>query len=116
MGFSEAIQSGFNNYVNFAGRASRSAYWYWVLFNVVLSIVANIIDVSVIGFSVLSAVVGLGLFLPSIAVGVRRLHDVGKSGWYMLFALIPILGGLYLLYLAVQPSQPGANAYGPAPA
>ena len=115
MGFSEAVQSGFNNYANFSGRSSRSAYWYWVLFNFVLSIAANIIDYAVIGFGVLAAVVGLGLLLPSIAVGMRRLHDIGKSGWNFLWGLIPFFGALYLLYLAVQPSSPGPNIYGPAP-
>ncbi len=116
MGFAEAVQSGFSNYVNFSGRASRSAYWYWVLFQIVLSIAASIIDSMVSGVGILNAIVGLGLLLPSLAVGIRRLHDVGKSGWNFLWALIPILGGLYLLYLAVQPSQPAENAYGPAPA
>jgi uncharacterized membrane protein YhaH (DUF805 family) len=64
----------------------------------------------------LSVVVGFGLILPSWAVAVRRLHDIGKSGWNLLWSLIPFLGGLYLLYLYVQPSSPEANAYGPAPA
>jgi uncharacterized membrane protein YhaH (DUF805 family) len=115
MGFAEAVQSGFNNYANFSGRATRSAYWYWVLFQVVLSIAASIIDSMVGGVGILNAIVGLGLLLPSLAVGVRRLHDIGKSGWNILWALIPILGALYLLYLYVQPSSPEANAYGPAP-
>ena len=113
MGFSEAVQSGFSNYANFAGRATRSEYWYWVLFQVIVSIAASVLDSMVWGVGALNALVGLGLLLPSLAVGVRRLHDLGKSGWTFLWGLIPILGGLYLLYLAVQPSQPGDNAYGP---
>ena len=115
MGFQQAVQSVLSKYVDFTGRAMRSEYWYWVLFVILISIAANVVDAALnVGF--VSAIVGLATFLPGLAVGVRRLHDVGKSGWNLLWALIPILGAIYLIYLAVQPSQPGANVYGPAPA
>ena len=108
MTFTEAISSGLSNYANFAGRASRSEYWYWVLFQVVVAIGASIVDV-VATQGILGVLTGLGLLLPSIAVSVRRLHDIGKSGWNILWGLVPIFGFVYLVYLYVQPSA--SNAY-----
>ena len=114
MTFTEAISSGLSNYANFSGRASRSEYWYWVLFQIVVAIAASIID-AVATMGILGIVTGLGLLLPSLAVSVRRLHDIGKSGWNILWGLIPLLGAIYLIYLYVQPSAPGANEYGASP-
>jgi uncharacterized membrane protein YhaH (DUF805 family) len=111
--FQEAVSSVLTNYANFSGRAMRSEYWYWALFQVLASIAANIVD-GIATQGILAILVGLGLFVPSLAVAVRRLHDVGKSGWNLLWGLIPILGAIYLIYLAIQPSQPGTNSYGPA--
>ena len=112
MSFTEAIQSGFRNYANFAGRAMRSEYWYWVLFAILASLAAIVVDVAVTVF-LASVIVGLGLLIPGLAVGVRRLHDIDKSGWNLLWGLVPFFGGLYLLYLYVQPGTPGPNKYGP---
>lgn len=114
MKFDEAIRSGFRQYATFSGRASRSEYWYWVLFIVIASVAANIVDAS-LDTGVFGALVGLALFVPNLAVAIRRLHDIGKSAWNILWALIPLLGTIYLIYLYVQPSQPGTNAYGPPP-
>ena len=114
MTFTEAISSGLSNYANFAGRASRSEYWYWVLFQVVVAIVASVVD-TVATQGILGVITGLGLLLPGIAVSVRRLHDIGKSGWNILWGLVPLLGTIYLIYLYVQPSEPGANEYGASP-
>lgn len=107
MTFVDAIKSGFSNYVGFSGRASRSAYWYWVLFVVLASIGLSIIS------ETLSGLFSLGVLLPGIAVGTRRLHDVGRSGWWQLLSLTGI-GILVLLYWAVQPSE-GQNHFSEAP-
>jgi len=118
MGFGEAIQSGFRNYVGFSGRAARSEYWYWVLFAVLLAIVGRIIDYAVgfhAGAGIFSAIVGLAVILPDLAVGVRRLHDRDKSGWFLLLCLIPLIGSIILLVWFCQRGTSGANRFGPDP-
>ncbi len=107
-------------YVDFSGRARRKEYWYFVLFNVIISIVLSVMD-GVLGLktrdgvSPLSGLYSLAVLLPSIAVGVRRLHDTGRSGWYLLLGLIPCIGGIILLVFAIEDSQFGENEYGPNP-
>ncbi|MDE5726616.1 MAG: DUF805 domain-containing protein [Duncaniella sp.] len=104
------------NYCNFSGRASRSEYWWFYLLTVVLGLVAGFIG-GLLGetvHSILTGIVSLGLFLPSLGVMVRRLHDTGRSGWWWLIALTGI-GALLLLYWLVQPSQPVPNKYGEVP-
>ena len=115
MSFTEAVKSGFDNYVNFSGRASRPAYWWWFLFAILASIVANIIDAA-IGVTIVSIIVALGLFLPGLAVAFRRLHDTDRSGWWILIGLIPLIGFIVLLIFFVQKSDPADNQYGPPPA
>ncbi|TAJ19672.1 MAG: DUF805 domain-containing protein [Dehalococcoidia bacterium] len=110
MTFTEAVRSGLTNYAVFTGRASRSAYWYFVLFQILVSTIASAIDGG-LGMQLVAPLASLGLLLPSLGVGVRRLHDIGKSWKWMLLILIPILGWIYLVYLMIQPSE-GANAYG----
>lgn len=95
------------NYANFSGRARRSEYWYFVLFNFIISLVLGFVGVA-INFEFLGNIYSLAVLIPSLAVAVRRMHDVGKSGW---FILIPI----YNLILACTDSQPGDNEYGPNP-
>jgi uncharacterized membrane protein YhaH (DUF805 family) len=119
MSFVEAIQSGFSNYVNFSGRAVRSEYWYWVLFAVLLSIVTNIIDAVIFGTSgtaILSAIAGLALFLPGLAMAVRRFHDLDKSGWFVLILMIPLVGWpiLWLVWFCARGTM-GPNRFGPDP-
>ena len=96
MTFSEAISSGFRNYVGFSGRASRSEFWYWILFTVLVSIALTIIDLGILGTSSnvnpFSSIWSLITFLPSLAIGVRRLHDTDRSGWWWLIAFIPVIG------------------------
>ncbi len=117
MEFQQAIRSGFQNYTNFADRSCRSEFWYWVLFGFIVSLVASFIDV-IIGFDgiigPIQGITGLALLLPNIAMAIRRLHDIGKSGWFILIGLIPVLGWIYLIYLYVQPTE-GPNQYGQAP-
>lgn len=103
------------NYVNFQGRARRKAYWMFVLFNIIVAVVLGIID-NVIGTGgLLGGIYSLAVLLPGIALGVRRLHDIGKSGWWLLIALVPLIGFIVLLIFAVTDSQPGENQYGPNP-
>jgi uncharacterized membrane protein YhaH (DUF805 family) len=119
MGFGEAISSGFSNYVNFSARAARSEFWYWVLFAILLAIVANIIDAMIVGigtgFSPISTIVSLGLLLPNIAMQVRRLHDLDRTGWWILIALIPIIGIIWLIVWYASKGTDGSNQYGPDP-
>lgn len=121
MSFSQAVSSGFANYATFSGRTPRSGYWWWVLFSVIMAVLASIVD-NILGFSIndqkvgyISAVVGLVLLLPSIAVTFRRLHDIGRSGWWWLLSLLCFIGGIILFIFALQDSQPGTNQYGPNP-
>lgn len=94
-------------YADFNGRARRSEFWYFFLFNFIVNIIGEIIDAA-LGNQIIGIVLGLAILVPGIAVAVRRMHDVGKSGW---FVLIPI----YNIILACTDSQPGSNEYGPNP-
>ena len=114
MGFVDAVKSGFSNYVNFQGRARRSEYWFWFLFTVLLGIVANLID-GILGIYLLAGLATLAIILPSIAVGVRRLHDTGRSGFWLFIALVPLVGAIVLIIFLIGDSAPGANKYGPIP-
>jgi uncharacterized membrane protein YhaH (DUF805 family) len=105
-------------YAVFDGRARRTEYWMFFLFNVLiwigLSIVGAIVGLRLAnGVDVLSSLYALAVFIPGIAVCIRRLHDIGKAGWYLLVVLIPCAGPFILLYFLVQDSQPGPNQYGP---
>jgi len=115
MDFSQAISSGFNNYVNFNGRAQRSALWWWILFAFIAQVLAAIIDYALFGTYVLYYLVGLGLLLPNIAVQVRRLHDTDRSGWFILLSLIPLVGAIILIVWYCQRGTAGANQHGPDP-
>jgi len=99
-----------DKYADFNGRASRPEFWWFVLATVIVSLVLNILHLSIIGL-----LVNLALIVPSFAVGARRLHDIGKSGWFQLVWLIPFIGWILLIYWLVQPSA-GPNAYGEGPA
>ena len=118
-----AIVLGFQRYFDFSGRSSRSEYWWWALFVIIASVVLTYADILIGTYSadtesgLLASIFGLVTLIPGIAVGVRRLHDINKTGWWMLFAvlffwllLIPIL---LLLYWATRPGDQGDNKYGP---
>jgi uncharacterized membrane protein YhaH (DUF805 family) len=109
------------NYAVFSGRARRKEYWMFLLFNIIFLIAAMIID-NVIGttfgglsYGLFYCIYSLIVLIPGLAVGVRRLHDVGKSGWFMFIALIPIIGSIWLLVLFCTDSVPGTNEYGVNP-
>lgn len=104
-------------YCDFNGRARRSEYWWFCLCNFVLSYVVNLIGglfSPTVGL-VLTGIVALGLLLPGLGVCVRRLHDIGKSGWLVLLALIPLVGAIILIVWFCKDSDRGPNAYGPSP-
>lgn len=103
-------------YVVFSGRAQRAEYWYFVLFSILASIALSIVS-NVVGDNgnTLGLLYSLAVFLPSLAVLVRRLHDTGRSGWMALLMFIPLIGGIWLLVLMCFDSKPGDNKYGPNP-
>lgn len=108
-------------YAVFHGRSRRSEYWYFALFYFLICIALGIVDgitgtaSAQTGFGLLGPLFVLAMFIPSLSVGVRRLHDIGKSGWWLLLSLIPLVGFIVLLVWACRDSEPGTNAYGPNP-
>jgi uncharacterized membrane protein YhaH (DUF805 family) len=120
MNFTEAVQAVLQKYAVFSGRSRRSEYWYWVLFTFLASIVLSIIDSALFNYSLgsngpLEIVFSLATLIPSLAVGIRRLHDINKSGWWTLIAFT-IVGIIPLIYWYCQPGTHGKNSYGdPAP-
>lgn len=110
-----------SNYAGFTGRSRRSEYWFFVLFNVIFAIAAATLDmilgltIGVLPYGPFYILYGLAMFIPGLAVSVRRLHDVGNSGWMILISIIPIVGAIWLLILMVTDSEAGENEYGPNP-
>lgn len=103
------------NYVGFSGRARRKEYWMFVLFNFIAGIVLGIIE-AIIGLpGILSGLYSLAILIPSLALVFRRLHDTGKSGWWILISLVPIAGSIILLVFMCLDSDAGTNKYGPNP-
>ena len=108
-------------YAVFSGRSRRMEYWYFVLFNIIVSIVLGVIDGllgtsgSYAGAGLLSGIYGLAVLIPTLAVTVRRLHDIDRSGWWILIALVPLIGVIVLLVFALLEGTPGDNQYGPNP-
>ncbi len=107
-------------YAVFSGRSRRSEYWYFILFSTIISFILTFVDLIIsqgtqMNFVVFQALFGLFVVIPGLAVLVRRLHDIGKSGWWMLILLIPIGGYILLLVWLATNSQPGVNQYGPNP-
>ena len=108
-------------YAVFDGRARRKEYWMFLLINILVSLVLIAIDnligtfISQAGFGLLQGLYSLAILIPSLAVTVRRLHDTGRTGWWVLISLVPVIGGLILLIFMVLDSEPGTNEYGPSP-
>jgi len=115
MGFGQAISTVFSKYADFQGRAMRSEYWWFALFNCALDIVAIVIDQTAIGYPVLQALLALGLIVPGIAVGVRRLHDTDRSGWWLLIAFVPLIGAILLLVWFCSRGTTASNRFGAEP-
>ncbi len=125
MNFVDAVKSAFARFADFATRSSRSEYWWFMLFYFLVGLV-----VSIIGFTIESSVFGQGMemtsgiidllvflvfIVPTISVTARRLHDIGRSGWWQLMALIPLLGALILLFWVVKRGEDGDNRFGANP-
>lgn len=120
-------------YAEFNGRSRRKEYWMWLLFYLIVLAILTYVDILLglggsatgtqsgagvsfnVNFGWLAMLFMLATLVPALAVGVRRLHDLDKSGWMILIGLIPFLGGLYLLFLFAQPGTVGPNSYGPDP-
>jgi len=143
MDFWQAVRSGFANYVTFSGRAVRSEYWYWVLFVSIVALAATLLDLAIVHHrhGPFEGLWTLVTFLPGLAIAVRRLHDIDRSGWWMLLPvsvvgifvvtlliyavtgafvfIIPILAVIGLIvilfYWFCQPGTPGPNRFGPDP-
>jgi uncharacterized membrane protein YhaH (DUF805 family) len=117
MDFWQAIASGFKNYVGFSGRACRSEYWYWVLAMIIGGIITGIIDYAAFGdseYGPVNAIFSLATFLPSLAVSIRRLHDIDRTGWWWLI-VFTIIGIFVLIYWACVRGTSGPNRFGPDP-
>jgi len=124
MNMQSAVKSVLGKYATFSGRAVRSEFWWFVLAFVILSIVLSVVEGAVLapmlGFKAfspdagqpLSMIASLALLLPYLAVAIRRLHDIGRSGWWFLISFIPIIGFFVMLYWFVQPSAEGTNEFG----
>ena len=103
--------SVFKNYSNFSGRAGRREYWMFFAANFAMCMILSVLDAA-IGLPILGLLYMLAALIPAISVSIRRLHDGGRSGWWMLFGLIPFLGGLALLVMMVLPGTPSVNRFG----
>jgi uncharacterized membrane protein YhaH (DUF805 family) len=102
-------------YAQFTGRAGRAEFWWFFLANLIISVVLSLLGRASVIFAIISLIYSLAVLVPSIAVGVRRLHDTDKSGWWILIGLIPLVGFIVLLVLFVMEGTPGSNRYGPPP-
>ena len=118
MTFVQSIKAVLSNYAGFTGRASRSEFWWFTLFSFIVSTIFRTLSGGNTEsfFGVFGTVVAIALLLPSLAVGVRRLQDIGRSGWYLLLALIPLVGIIILIVWWARAGDPADNAFGTAPA
>jgi|SRR5690625_95496 len=113
--------SALKQYAVFTGRARRKEYWFFVLFNIIAFIILGFIDQTLglpgfaPGWGLLSSLYWLAIIIPSVAVAVRRLHDIGRTGWWLLLVFIPFIGSIVLIIFALLDSQPGPNQYGANP-
>ncbi len=122
-GMMDYVKTVFKKYADFKGRARRSEYWYFTLFNALVIMIlyvpalALLVAESNLAFIplILIGLYGLATIVPTLAVTVRRLHDVGRSGWYYFISLIPFVGGILLLISLIKDSDPGTNDWGPNP-
>jgi uncharacterized membrane protein YhaH (DUF805 family) len=100
----------FKKYADFEGRDNRPQYWYFYLVNLIVYIVLGFINTAI-----LASLYALVVLIPSIAIGIRRLHDIGKSGWWLLISLIPIVGWIWIIVLLATKGEDKPNKYGSVP-
>lgn len=123
MKFSEAVRSVFSKYVVFSGRASRSEFWYFALFELIVYMVLGCIGWIFSGHNggvptfvkILESLFGLLVFLPSLAVSVRRMHDIGKGGGWIFISLVPLIGQIWFIVLAATAGENYPNRFGQVP-
>lgn len=123
MTFSQAVQTVFAKYFTITGRASRAEFWFYMLFIYIVSAILCFLGY-IFGshgnqstfFQILEWLFGVAVFLPTLAVTVRRLHDIGKGGGWIFIELVPAIGTIWLFILEILPSQYGDNRFGPQPA
>lgn len=116
--FTGALKDGFARYLDFNNRSTRSQFWWWTLWAIIFGVMAGVLD-TLIGAGEngpISMIVSLGMFLPSLAIAIRRLHDIGRSGWWYLIVLVPVVGWIVLLVFFCTRSQDTPNQWGPEPA
>ena len=108
-------------YAVFEGRAGRKEYWFFILFNILISMALGYVDWLTgninpeTGLGILSGIYALGVMIPGMAVSVRRLHDTGRSGWWLLITFVPVIGAIVFIYFMVLDSKPEINEYGASP-
>lgn len=123
MTFQQSISTVLHKYCDFNGRASRSEFWWWVLFTTLISIVLNLIGGCISGFNghqplvitIIGYALGIFFLLPSLGVAVRRLHDIGKGGGWIFINCVPAIGNIWFFVLTVLASEPYDNRFGPVP-
>ena len=103
------------DYAVFSGRARRAEYWYFALVHVIISCVLGAIGYVVASLSFIASLYALAILIPSIAAAIRRFHDTGRSGWFLLLAFVPVIGTIVVIIFLAQDSQPEENQYGPNP-
>lgn len=113
MGFAAAVSTAFSKYATFTGRAGRPEFWWFFLFNLIVTMVVSALDRLIFGHELLIFIAALVVVLPYMAVSVRRLHDTGRSGWWLLLGLVPLVGTIVLLYWYASAGTPATNEYGP---
>jgi uncharacterized membrane protein YhaH (DUF805 family) len=114
MSFADAVRTCLTKYATFSGRARRSEYWWFWLFTILVQVV-TVVVAQVAHVAFLPALTVLALIIPGLAVVVRRLHDTGRSGWWLLIVLLPLVGGIWFLVLLVSDSTAASEKYGPSP-
>ena len=113
----DAVRAVLSKYATFSGRANRAEFWWWVVAIIVAGVIADALD-WVLGFhngGPLSIILALATLLPNIAVSIRRLHDLDRTGWWILLSLLPVIGTIVLIVFYATRGTPGQNRFGPVP-
>ena len=119
MSFTESIRKVLSSYATFDGRAVRSEFWWFALFYVLVQLAGGVLDVTLFPespFGPIGMLLTLALLLPYLAVSARRLHDVDRTGWWLLISFVPVIGAIVLVVFCVQRGTPGPNRFGAPPA
>jgi uncharacterized membrane protein YhaH (DUF805 family) len=112
MSYQEAYLKMLNKYFGFEGRANLGEFWKPFLINLIIAVVFGVLELAVHPFVYLADIFSLAILFPGLALLFRRLHDTGRSGWWWLIGIIPVLGWVALIYLVAQPGDPAGNSYG----